>query len=75
MAGYVRLGRSTCPCCGSDRIDTVRRECLACKIGLPMGSLDVPIIGKSKRGPGRRYATSRRLHQDSLSDRRTGNRP
>lgn len=30
-----------CPSCGSDDINRKQRECRACKIGLPSGSLDV----------------------------------
>lgn len=32
---------AVCPSCGSSSVDLDKRECLDCRIGLPVGSFDV----------------------------------
>lgn len=53
----------SCPCCGSQDIDSARRECRACGVGLPDGSFEAyaPIRNKNrtKRSTGIRRTTNK----------------
>lgn len=54
------MNQITCPCCGSANIDSERRECRACGVGLPDGALDTPHWRSAvKRAAGRAYAAQK----------------